>query len=393
MTRDYEKELGYVSVLENWLSRLKDLDKEAYEKLMDFFSEPENLNYSVLTKINYAQYLVHFLEFVKKPLREVSEADFKRYLAWLKEQGRAMWTLRKRYYHLRKFLRYCGIQINFRLRFREKNLFPTDPSNFLTDEELEKLLKYLNIRDRAIVMLLRETGMRLGECLMLNVGDIEPREKFWRIHIRYSKTAERYVEIIKAIPYLKAWLEAHPLLQEKNKDPKEIPLFVSFKKPHKRLLPQNFRERLKKALKEAGINKKIYPHLFRHQVATELLTIEGLPEEAVRVYMGWTHGSRMIARYSHVSCEQANRLILKTRYGFKELEKEQVVMKPPKECPRCGKMVSGDAKYCPYCGFCLTREAIIEVKEQKETLNQLLEALLKKPELMRKLVDKLKEIL
>jgi len=163
--------------------------------------------------------------------------------------------------------------------------------------------------------------------------------------------------------------------------------------PYRRLTPHNFRARLKEALKEAGIRKRVHPHLFRHQVATELLTIEGLPEEAVRVYMGWTHGSDMIARYSHVSCEQANRLILKTRYGFKELEPKKIAMKPPKECPRCGKMVSGDAKYCPYCGFCLTREAIIEVKEQKETLNQLLEALLKKPELMRKLVDKLKEIL
>jgi len=387
------KEFGYDTILEGWLWRLKKIDIDAYNKLLDYFSEPENLGYSINTKIAYAQYLVHFLEFTKKRLREINEQDLKRYLAWLNELGRSQYSIVRRFRVLRKFLRYCGVQVNFRIRESKKRYFPVNPDNFLTDEELERLLKYLNPRDKAVVMILRETGMRIAECLALNVGDIEPREKFWRIHIRYSKTAERYVEIIKAIPYLKAWLSIHPLLQEKNRNPKEIPLFVSLKKPYRRLKPHNFRCRLRVALRKAGINKRVHPHLFRHQVATELLTIEGLPEEAVRIYMGWTHGSNMIARYSHVSCEQANRLILKTRYGFRELEKEQVVMKPPRECPRCGRMVSGDAKYCPYCGFCLTREAIIEVKEQEKTLNQILEALLKDPNMMKALLKKLKQIL
>jgi len=187
------KEFGYDKVLKGWLWRLKQIDIEAYNKLLDYFSEPENLGYSTNTKIMYAQYLVHFLEFTKKQLREISEHDLKRYLAWLKELGRAQCSIVRRFRVLRKFLRYCGIQVNFRIKDSKKRYFPVDPQNFLTEEELERLLKYLHPRDRAIVMILRETGMRIGECLALNVGDIEPKERFWTIHIRYSKTAERYV--------------------------------------------------------------------------------------------------------------------------------------------------------------------------------------------------------
>ncbi|RLD14938.1 MAG: hypothetical protein DRI22_02815, partial [Caldiserica bacterium] len=197
----------------------------------------------------------------------------------------------------------------------------------------------------------------------------------------YSKTAERYVEFVKSIPYLKAWLSVHP-------DPKpDSPLFVTLRGRPTRLTYNGFRMVLIRALKRAKLKKRVHAHLFRHQVATELLSTERLPEEAVRVYMGWKHGSRMVSRYSHVTSEKANELVMRARYGLKTSE-EKEEPKGYKECPRCGRMVPIDSKYCNYCGLVLDREELMRERELMRRVDELIELLRENPQLL----DQLKKL-
>ena len=367
--------------LEYWLEKVRELDPKAEEKLRQFFSEPENILLSELAKRNYAMCVFTLLEYTGKRLDEIDQDDVKDYLRARREEGASTKTLEVVFSILRKFLRYLGVELRFRLRMGKKEKFVVDPSTFLTNEEFEKLLSALGTtRDKALIMLLRETGIRIGEALSLDVRDVEMTERYGRLHIRYSKTAERYVEFVKSIPYLKAWLSVHP-------DPKpDSPLFVTLRGRPTRLTYNGFRMVLIRALKRAKLKKRVHAHLFRHQVATELLSTERLPEEAVRVYMGWKHGSRMVSRYSHVTSEKANELVMKARYGIGEEKREEP--KGYKECPRCGRMVPVDSKYCNYCGLVLDREELMRERELMRRVDELIELLRENPELL----DQLKKL-
>jgi len=366
---------------EYWLEKIRTLDPETVVIVKKFFSEPENLNLEPRTKANYTRVVYYLLKMTGKPLREIRLEDVKKYFAKRSEQIKPI-SLESEFILLRRFLRYIGIELNSKLKPSRKRKFVVDTSQFLTDSEFERLLsEFKHPRDKALVMLLRETGLRIGEALALDVRDVEITERYGRLHVRYSKTAERYVEFVKSIPYIRTWLSVHP-------DPRpDNPLFVKIKGKPTRLEYQAFWKLLKEALKRAKINKRVHPHLFRHQVATELLSTERLPEEAVRVYLGWTHGSRMVSRYSHVTSERANELVMRARYGIKTREKKEEP-KGYKECPRCGRMIPIDAKYCSYCGLVLEREEFIREKELRERIDELIDLLRKNPQLL----DQLREL-
>jgi len=366
---------------EYWLEKIRTLDPETVVIVKKFFSEPENLNLEPRTKANYTRVVYYLLKMTGKPLREIRLEDVKKYFAKRSEQIKPI-SLESEFILLRRFLRYIGIELNSKLKPSRKRKFVVDTSQFLTDSEFERLLSELkHPRDKALVMLLRETGLRIGEALALDVRDVEITERYGRLHVRYSKTAERYVEFVKSIPYIRTWLSVHP-------DPKpDNPLFVKIKGKPTRLEYQAFWKLLKEALKRAKINKRVHPHLFRHQVATELLSTERLPEEAVRVYLGWTHGSRMVSRYSHVTSERANELVMRARYGIKTREKKEEP-KGYKECPRCGRMVPIDAKYCSYCGLILERKELMRERELMKRVDELLDLLRENPQLL----DQLKEL-
>ena len=372
---------------EYWLEKIRRLkvDPDAEAILKQFFNEPENLNLELRTKANYTRVVYYLLRMTGKPLREIGLEDVKKYFVRRAEKVKPT-TLESEFNLIRRFLRYIGIELNSKLKPSRKRKFVVDTSQFLTDSEFERLLSVLkHSRDKALIMLLRETGLRIGEALALDVRDVEITEHYGRLHVRYSKTAERYVEFVKSIPYLRAWLSIHP-------DPRpDSPLFVKLRGKLERLTYQAVWKLLRDALKRAGIDKKVHPHLFRHQVATELLSVEGLPEEAVRIYMGWKHGSRMISRYSHVSSEKANELVMKARYGIKTRE-EREEPKGYRECPRCGRMVELKYKYCPYCGLALDRTTAIEEARARNEVRELLRRLVEDPSLREKLKAILQEL-
>jgi len=372
--------------VDHWIEKLEKLDPNAVELLKSFLNRPENLLLSKWAKKNYAVSLFNLLKHTGKRINELTENDIENYIKNRLESGVAPSTLNIELILLKKLLRYAGVEIDLKLRLPRKEKFVVDPSQFLTEDEFNRLLSALHYtRDKALVMLLRETGVRIGEALALNVGDVEIGERYGRLHIRYSKTRERYVEFVRSIPFLKAWLSVHP-------DPKpDSPLFVSLRGELKRLTYDAFRHSLRRALRKAGLEKRVHPHLFRHQVATELLSSERLPEEVVRVYMGWKHGSQMVSRYSHVTSEKANELVMRARYGI-ETREEVEEPKGYRECPRCSRMVELKYKYCPHCGLALERKVAVEEARVREKVGKLMRKLIEDPELREKLRSILQEL-
>ena len=124
---------------------------------------------------------------------------------------------------------------------------------------------------------------------------------------------------------------------------------------HIRKLLHDLRER-------ANFQKRLYPHLFRHSRAT--FYANSLTEQQAKMYFGWSGGSTMVARYTHLSGRDINNAILKAN-GILVDEKGELLQPKlaVKQCAKCNDKNEITAKYCTRCGTPLDKRII------EETLN------------------------
>lgn len=99
---------------------------------------------------------------------------------------------------------------------RRNNL--EEPEPIITTEEYLKLLKAcINPRDKAIISLLYESGLRIGELVSLKLRSIETDKHGFKVHVRRGKTGPRDVRVTKnglAFPYVTDWKKAHPFRED-----------------------------------------------------------------------------------------------------------------------------------------------------------------------------------
>lgn len=146
----------------------------------------------------------------------------------------------------------------------------------LSDESLEILRDNCDeVRDLAMIELLISTGVRVGELVNLNIDDINFYE---RECVVFGKgESERIV-------YFDARTKIHLIqyLEERTDD--NPALFVSFKKPNKRLGINGVETRLRLLGKKSNISR-VHPHKFRRTMAT-LAIDKGMPIEQVQRLLG-----------------------------------------------------------------------------------------------------------
>ena len=141
----------------------------------------------------------------------------------------------------------------------------------LTPPELRALLEGANsthdpIRDRALLVLLLDTGLRLGELVRLSVGDIDLIEGRCRVMGKGSK--ERVVPIGgRTRRALRAWVVTRR--RHGNSDP----LFVS--RRGGRLTPRAVQQLVRRLAVAAGVSTRCSPHVLRHSFARAFLANGG----------------------------------------------------------------------------------------------------------------------
>lgn len=146
----------------------------------------------------------------------------------------------------------------------------------LTDEHIETLRDNCDtLRDLAILDLLVSTGMRVGELVTLNRGDINFEE---RECIVFGKgESERVV-------YFDARTKLHLSQYLSSRQDENPALFVSFKYPYERLGINGVEMRLKQLGEKSNINN-VHPHKFRRTLATNAID-KGMPIEQVQKLLG-----------------------------------------------------------------------------------------------------------
>ena len=145
-----------------------------------------------------------------------------------------------------------------------------------SDEDLEKMRDNCEeLRDLAMIDMLASTGVRVGEMVLLNRGDIDFSERECVVFGKGDK--ERIV-------YFDARTKLH-LQEYLNSRTDDNPaLFVTLRAPHERIQIGGIEHRLREMGRRLNI-QKVHPHKFRRTLATMAID-KGMPIEQLQRLLG-----------------------------------------------------------------------------------------------------------
>lgn len=166
---------------------------------------------------------------------------------------------------------------------------PRSSKKILEILDIEEVLKFLDsipestpsdLRDRAMFEILYGCGLRVSEITGLSIGSIDFDQKLLRFIGKGDK--ERIVPLgDTALLFLNKYIDSARGKIEKEK--KTDYLFLNMR--GSKLSRQGFWKILKKYADRAGIEKNLYPHIFRHSFATHLLQ-RGADLRTVQILLG-----------------------------------------------------------------------------------------------------------
>jgi integrase/recombinase XerD len=229
-----------------------------------------------------------FLEFIRKEgkchLEEITRSSLEGFVEQEQDRGMKPASVRGRLGCVNAFLRFLieeGVVRHEVLSKRITVKLPESLPRAMDPEDVKVLLGVIdNTRNRAMILMLLRTGMRIGELLALRLEDISLHEQKVMIHEANKTGVGRVVYFsADAREALLSWL--------KEKDPREDVLFYG--RSVECLAYSTARVMFKKYLGKAGLLHKGYSlHSLRHTYATELLNA-GMRLECLQPLLGHTN--------------------------------------------------------------------------------------------------------
>ncbi len=340
--------------------RISDRNREL---ILKFHEDMLAEGLSELRVLKYLRLLKWLAIWLEKDFDKANEEDIKRLVARIERSELSEWGKQNYKVAIKRFYRWLyklpkgkDPELTEWIRTTIKNNNTKLPEELLTEDEVKAMINATpHTRDKALIAVLWDAGLRIGEAGSLKVKNVI-FDDYGAVLVVHGKTGYRRVRIIWAVPYLMDWLEQHPL-----KDNPEAPLWVKIWGGKTEAMNYAaIRKQIQTSAKRAGIKKRIHPHIFRHSRATYLA--KHLTEAQMKEYFGWTQSSRMAAVYVHLSGRDVDNAILKL-HGLKKDEEE----KPKaKRCPRCKYINPTSAHFCIRCGAVLDLKTAIEHTESLE---------------------------
>ena len=188
-------------------------------------------------------------------------------------------------------------------------------------------------------------GLDLRNILSLTNFDIKI-DTNGAIFILRGKTGERRIRIVSFAPLLQQWLNIIPLKHEK-----QFPLWITeaTNRKNKPLGLRGAENIIYEALNNAGLSdKRARLYLLRHSRATYLAN--HLTESQLCVFFGWTHGTKVLRRYIHMSGRNLDNTLLSIAEGKPVIQEDEYQLKIFK-CNRCSETLSPTMQFCGRCGL------------------------------------------
>jgi integrase/recombinase XerD len=274
-------------ILEKILKEISFSDLPAKNHYADYMRERYRRNCKPNTLRNASTSLKQFLFFYKisgkNHIEQMARENIEAFTEDLQDRGLAPVTVANRLRWVYAFVRFLieAKVLGYELLERKIRIkLPDRLPRAIDPEDLKRLLSAIDqVRDRAMILLLLRTGMRIGELLNTKVHDLDLNNN--RILIYESdKTGVGRVAYYSddAREALMSWLQVRNTFKE----------YLFYGRGSGHLCYETARNIFIKYLEKAGLEHSGYTlHCLRHTFATELLNAR-MPLECLRVLLGHT---------------------------------------------------------------------------------------------------------
>ncbi len=239
-------------------------------------------------------FLTFYLSLGKSHLQEISGDDLEAFVEHEQDRGLRVISVRTRLHWLWAFLRFLIEQdiidasiLKHKIKLRVPDFLP----RAIAPGDIRKILgAIVNTRDRALILVLLRTGMRIGEVRSIKMRDLDIRERKIHIYEGEKNCLGRVVYLSDdALMALKLWI--------KERDKSKEYLFHGLKGS---ICYTSARSIFTRCLKETGLQHKGYTvHSLRHTFASELLNA-GMRLECLQLLLGH-HDIEMTRRYARLT--------------------------------------------------------------------------------------------
>lgn len=234
-------------------------------------------------------------------------------------------------------------------------------AQMLSNGEIEKIISAgKNVRDRCMLSMLAESGMRPFELLDLKWGDLKIDNYGVVINVSGKTEVPRFIRLVHSAPYLAAWKNDHPSPEDYSF------IFTSLRAPQPefRITHAGLKKVVRLAVAKAGIKKKVSPYLFRHSNVTRMLE-EGYSDSTIRMVHWGSQTTQMLGTYGHVSSSAIDAEILDKAGVVSRAKKER---RQVNQCYDCKTILKPTDEFCPKCGKPQSEEAKARVLTTKERI-------------------------
>jgi len=267
------------------LQRLSDKGLCAYEHVKEYLRDLHRRNCRLSTIRGNGTTIILFLSFLKSIGRprfeDINRQDFGVFIEYEQDRGMSPNTVSTRLRALNAFFNFL-IQndvlpadlLKRKMRIKVPDALP----RAIELEDIQRLLAVIKQpRDRALILTLLRTGMRIGELLHTQLPDINLKEKYIQIFEAQKNRVGRVVYLSDdARRALQKWL--------KLRDPHKEYLFYGNR--NRPLGYEAARCRFNHYIDIAGLSHKDYSlHCLRHTYASELLNA-GMPLQCLQELLG-----------------------------------------------------------------------------------------------------------
>ena len=220
-------------------------------------------------------------------VKSVTTGDIRAWMLHLNKQGDSARTMRRKVQAVRSFYKWlmkqgmasdspaAAVELA-RIPKRLPQLVRTSSMDELLDQEIDET-DFVQVRNRLIVMMLYETGMRRAELLDLLDRNVDTASGELKVHGKRDKD--------RIIPFgteLAQAIDSYRLLRDELVRGCEH-FFV--KEDGNPLYPMLVYRIVRRALQEVGVTSKRSPHVLRHSFATAMLN-DGAAINSVKELLG-----------------------------------------------------------------------------------------------------------
>jgi integrase/recombinase XerD len=287
--------------LELALKRLSEKELAGKDHIESYLRDQYRRHLRPNTLGNTSKGVEGFLFFIqgrgRAHLEQISRQDIEAWVEHEQDRGLKASTVNMRLGIVKAFLRFLMEREVLPFELLSKRMIIKVPDGLpraMDPDDVRQLLAVLDdVRNRAMILILLRTGMRVGELLNTIMEDVNLKERRIEIYEAQKTRVGRVVYLSDdAMAALKAWLTV--------RKPDRTYLFYAQGKHRQRITYPTVRAMLVKMLEKAGLSHKGYTlHCLRHTCATDLLNA-GMRLECVQQLLG--HSTvEMTRRYARLT--------------------------------------------------------------------------------------------